>query len=256
MSKHPYFFITLKAGIGRTFQEAEIALTSSKSLKEQINPTDSPQETFAKIRQTLSEKRYAISQYLGPTLEEKTDSMYTLKQSVDLDVSQTLRDQQNIIDTYGRDSPANQALQRQIEKRCLDQTTGAFTHFGYHFTIARDINNHRHHPSSQTNISRYRIIIDGNDMHYWNDQVGYDTVTERLRLIGLTIVSATRKTTPERVGDLVFRQPLVSRMHGSAGDEFFLDMYSQSDYIETVIHRLFDKIYLAQLETNKNLYKS
>ncbi len=242
------FLISLKAGIGKTFQEAELALNEAKKSKEKIFSTDSLQQALAKIEQNIRTRNYAISSYTGPTLETKTDSLYTLKHSVEFDVLQTMTALEKVLQTYSTDSLAYRALCEQIEKRCLDSTTQALTPFGYNFKLSTQIDQHRHHPSSEQHIARYRIIIDGNDMHYWNDTIGYDAVTERLKVIGQTLVNSTRKTTPERVGDLVFRPPLVSRMHGSAGDEFFIDMYSQPEYIEPVIYRLFDKIYAAQYD--------
>ncbi|GEM_PF-6554378 len=243
-----HFIIGLKAGIGKTFQEAELALTDTKKKKEKINSHDTLLEALVKIEQNIHARNYAISHYTGPTLEIKTDSLYTLKHSVDFDVLQTMTSLEKVLQKYGPESLAYHTLFEQIEKRCLDHTTSALTPFGYHFKLATEIDPHRHHPSSEQHIARYRIIVDGNDMHYWNDTVGYDAVTDRLKLIGQTLVNSTRKTTPQRVGDLVFRPPLVSRMHGSAGDEFFIDMYARPEHIEPVIYRLFDKIYAAQYE--------
>ncbi len=246
-----HLIIGLKAGIGKTFQEAELALTDAKKKKEKINPHDTPSEALAKIELNINSRNYAISYYTGPTLEIKTDSLYTLKHSVEFDVLQTMTSLEKVLQNYGKNSLAYRSLSEQIEKRCLDSTTQALTPFGYNFKLSTEIDHHRHHPSSEQHIARYRVIIDGNDMHYWNDTIGYDAVTERLKVIGQTLVNSTRKTTSQRVGDLVFRPPLVSRMHGSAGDEFFIDMYSQPEHIESVIYRLFDKIYAAQYEVEQ-----
>ncbi len=243
------FIIGVKAGIGRTFEEAEEALKQTKNLKEKISSQDSIPNALQKIHHTLLSKQYAFIRYEGPSLATKNDSLYTLRQTVDFDVFQTITNLNKVLQQYGENSLAYRAVSHQIEKRCIDDSTTALTPFGYHFKIAHEINPHRNLHSNVDNIYRYRVIVDANDMHFWNDKLGYDKVSAQLNIIGKTLVQSTRKTTPERVGDLIFRPILVSRMHGSAGDEFFLDLYCPEDSIKPLVERVLDKIYSTQLES-------
>lgn len=237
--------ISLGAGIGTTFQEAEAALHQAKTKKEQLCPTDDISLSLAKIQANITSKNYAIAKYVGPHLEDLPDSAYTSQGKVGDQVQKTITNLDQIKNNYGEDSPAYKIIFNMIHDQCYDFNTGTLTPFGYHFKLATAEN----HP---TKLKRYCIIVDANDMHYWNSKVGYDRVTQALSLIGQTLASSVRKNDNNRLGDLVLRPTLISRTHGSAGDEFLIDMYAPEDAINSIITRLFDNVYKAQLkETEK-----
>lgn len=62
----------------------------------------------------------------------------------------------------------------------------------------------------------YYILIDLDNLHYWNEKLGYNEVDQRIGIIGKEILKSIRHS-KDRVADV-----LGHRLNESAGDEFLI----------------------------------
>lgn len=251
----------LKAGIGRNFVEAEIAMNHAKSLKEKIEETDRPQEATTKVIHQHQEGRYAIA--------FKNDSD-TIDDGIDFkkeEVSRTLQEEVEKAITglnfyeqkYGKESQEYQIYSQMIESISFDPSTKALTPFGYYFKRQTEREKNLDLPEG---VEHFVILIDANDMHYWNSKVGYQGVDKHLYAIGKALVEAARtketgldhrkRRAENQSGmlDLVSKVPseLVIRTNGSNGDEFLVDLYCREQDVVNVVKRLFDAAYKKQMD--------
>lgn len=243
----------VKAGIGRNFAEAEAALKAAQNLKEIIEETDAPQTALGKIIAKYLSQDYAIVLYdksLKISLSADSDNQELLSQ-----VQQIIDCSKDIEETYGKNSKAYKVLQKIIENFSFDPATKALTPFGY-------LLNTSPLESLPSWAERFFILIDVNDMHYWNSQVGYEKVSRYLKIIGQTLVKSTRSRqdslSPEIIQKRRFDTGLpdlvVSRLHGDASDEFLIDLYCKKTDVVKIAERLFDSIYREQKKLYQNCF--
>lgn len=242
------FILGLKAGIGHNLCEAEQAMNGAKLKKEKIVETDSVEVAKQKIEAIIAVGVYPIKVYDGPPLAELPNTALIRR------VTASLTRLQSIEQEYGTSSPAYHALKAEIGQQCTDPATLALTPFGYTFLQVEN-------PSlvAASILDRHIILIDANNMHYWNDKMGYDKVSARLNAIGRALVQATRtmklqesyddtdkRNITAMSPDLVVREGYVNRTHGTAGDEFIVDLFCRKDDVLTITHRLFQQAYAEQ----------
>lgn len=240
-----YFRVGLAAGIGATINQAESALHAAKDLKKDLLDSDSREVARETVEEAITQGRYAIRTFregdLLCDLVEPND--HALINKVGKAVN-TLRDLER---RYGRNSVAYQAAYDLLNDHARDDGTGALTPFGY------VLHSFLHPIAVPDGHQSLKVIVDANDMHYWNANVGYEAVTHHLQAIGAALVHDTRTISagesPEQrsvsVSDMVSRRA-VTRTHGSAGDEFMIDLICPTEKAEDVVKRLFTAAYTAQ----------
>lgn len=255
----------LKAGIGRNFAEAESALNRAKELKVGLNSSLSPQEAIAKIMEQKAEGIYPIYFYQNdlPGLEERDFKKEEVIKELVNEVDEAVEDLRFYEEKFGRDSDEYQRYARKVKRNSYDPSTQALTPFGYQFKLAVE----RKNPSAlPEGMEHFVILIDANDMHYWNDKVGYQGVDKHLYVVGKSLVETARtkeaglgteKRRPENqtgIKDLVSKVPkeLVIRTNGSNGDEFLVDLYCRKEDVVNIVKRLFDATYKAQTDLYHN----
>jgi len=245
------FIIGVKAGIGRSFAEAQAAMTKAKKTTGRIKENDSFEVARTKVLSRINAKDYDICVYL-PEIDLFPDvSLVKGIEVLESNVTKSIADMERVEAQYGKNSIAYDALQTQIGMQSLDPATGALTPFGYLFQQKFRVND----PTSGA-VERFVIYVDANDMHYWNRAVGEEVVDVHLAAIGRALVKGTRQTTSasgtgwESIRKFDAGIPdqvcYVSRTHGSAGDEFLVDLYCREEDVIKVVNRLFDTIYREQ----------
>nr|AQS33911.1 hypothetical protein [uncultured archaeon] len=245
------FIISVKAGIGRSFAEAQAAMSKAKKTTDRIEETDSFEVARTKVLSRINVRDYDICVY-HPEIDLFPDiSLVKGIEMLESNVAKSIADLESVELEYGKNSLAYDALQTQIGMQSLDPATGALTPFGYLFQQKFRVNT----PTSGA-VERFVIYVDANDMHYWNRAVGEEVVDVHLAAIGRALVKGTRQTTSASgTGWQAIRQfdagipdqvCYVSRTHGSAGDEFLVDLYCREEDVNKVVTRLFDTIYREQ----------
>jgi len=224
------FIIGLSVGIGNSVTEAQIALKKAKSLKEKV--------TKGKPIKVRFNGDYCISTYKG---EPQNDELIHLE---DLE-----KDTKKLNKWKEKDAEAYNDILELIERKKIDDSTGALTPYGYQFELRsiseKEMKEHEKIPK------RKILFFDGNNMHHWNDLAIYDEVTKHLSAIGTGLKNDTHKVeTGERYSDLVTRinenNPLVHRIHGSAGDEFVVNVRCAENQLVPLAERLIKSSYIAQ----------
>jgi hypothetical protein len=242
------YILGLKAGIGRSFKEAEIALNKANALKENLLPTDTPEEANRKIGQRIQSGDYAIVQYCGEQIANVQD--ITLEKTV----FGSLKRLNLIKSRYGDDTEAYKFFKEEQEDRSHDPSTGALTPFGYIMHQMFD-----YFEELPTGVERFLILADVNDMHYWNAVSGYEDVSLHLAAIGKSLVKSSRtslkvyertnkriKVPRVKVPDRVVKPRYVTRTHGDAGDEFLIDLHCRQQDVIKIVKRFFDRAFQAQ----------
>lgn len=252
------FTVGLKAGIGTSFEKAEAALKRASELKEQISEDDVFEVARDKVLRNINDNKYAIVLYEGEEILNEENVNPEEEEELETRVRRSIDDLGAVKNEYGEHSLAYEALENQINERSSDPTTGALTPFGYLLKQQTQVIKPKELPEG---IEHFYILIDANDMHYWNDKKTYGEVTRHLKAIGQALVEAARtkeKPTPEveerrsfqsRTIDLVSMSPrLVTRTHGSAGDEFLIDLYCKKEDVKNIVTRFIDCAYAKQEE--------
>lgn len=255
------FILGIKAGIGRTFNEAEIAMFQAKELAEGITDDDSLETAKEKVDLMVRSKRYAIHLYDGtevrPVME---DLSLSSRKALENEVEETILSLNRIEKEYGFNSLAYKTINQMVRLRSVDQTTGTLTYYGYLLQLKKG----PERAAAVNGSQLFQVLVDCNYMHYWNSKVGYNNVTDKITVVGNALVQSTRtppflnlgqqnktgtgqdkrqKRKSDRYPDLV---TLVTRTHGSAGDEFLIDLYCPADLIVPVVNRVFDTVYSKQ----------
>lgn len=98
----------------------------------------------------------------------------------------------------------------------------------------------------------YYILFDLDDLHEWNNKLGYTEVDKYIEVIGKTIKTNLRHEklieSKERIADIVGH-----RLNESAGDEFLIFVPAEHheknlEKLKTIAIRLLEKIYEKQIE--------
>ncbi len=205
----------------------------------------------------IRDRRYAIHLYADEPLKS-TDPTHDTVLGKAQKAVELLRCVQ---EEYGADSIAVQALYELINDHTWDHMTGALTSFGHAFTSLR-----RGPVQLPPEYEHFNVFIDANDMHYWNEHggttdasgkiilCGTEDVDRHLKAIGYALVHGARMERKDADNDhpqfrpsldLVARRS-VTRTHGSAGDEFVVDLYCPRVNVVNVVERLFDRVYAEQ----------
>lgn len=102
----------------------------------------------------------------------------------------------------------------------------------------------------------YYILFDLDDLHGWNNKLGYTKVDKRIAMIGKVIMENIRHQNlyshKKRVADVVGH-----RLNESAGDEFLIFVPSKHTKrnlkeVRKIAERLIERIYEVQLSLNKS----
>lgn len=101
--------------------------------------------------------------------------------------------------------------------------------------------------------SGYYILFDLDDLHEWNQKLGYSQVDKYIEETGKAIVSNIRQREGKLISDVVGH-----RLNESAGDEFLIFIPSEEsdeklEEIKNMTKRIIDKIDEAQLKIPKTL---
>ena len=215
------WLVGTSVGIGRTKNEAERALMDVKKNK------PFPEEVI----NSYNNDNYLnnlIQTYQGPTLEDEPN------QDVIDKVSRT-KERLNKI----KDEDSKEIFLEQIKDDCFDSKTGVLTPFGYHLS------------KKDEGEDKFYLLMDCNDMHYWNDAKSYEQVDERLKSIGASLNSNVRHY---RTNDLVAqRDPKkVQRMNGSTGDEFLVELHCREEDVQEIAKRLLKAVHQDQYDVAYN----
>ncbi len=252
------FILNVKAGIGRSFHEAEAALNQAKALKEKIKDSDTPQVARDKVLAKIRTREYAIVLYAGDPLRTSGTVDFKAQEALEKDVADALADMNALRREYGFGSSACLRYERRIKSQSHDAATGALTPFGYVLQQQQQPN-----VPMPPGMERFYILIDANDMHYWNndDKAGYEDVTRHINAIGRGVVKGTRHEMvegshdPRRkldagISDKVLK-PETVRTHVTAGDEFLIELWCREQDVVRITQRLFERVYAEQ----RNLYE-
>lgn len=248
------YVIGISAGIGRSFAEANAALKVAKENKLDISGCQ-PEEAISLIKEAFELGHYSIHLYDGPPKRSKP--VFKEIDSLEKDLEEDLVFLDDVKERYGAKSLAYDALESMVKKRKHDPLTGALSPYGYLFKKKTE----KIPISFPNGIEHFTVLIDGNNMKYWNDHFEYNDVSAHLAALGQALVKGVRKGGEKHKGkysvekkldagvpDLVLRPGFVTRTHGSAGDEFVLDLYCKEEDVVNVVKRLFDQTYAAQKE--------
>lgn len=246
MKKDLEYIISLSAGIGRSFREAEDMLSLAKQRKNIINPIISLDEN-AKSSLSLINEPYNICIYdeNRPYIKSDLFSKELIDDAID-SVSRHFK--------YDDNTDVQKDIDAEIRKRCFDFGTGTYTPYGH--LIAKMID--------EENNDGLIMFLDGDDMHYWN-YYNYHDVSRHINAIGKSlmeslIIGNTKNITyPRRMEDDVMSRPdislrhgYVNRLHSSAGDEFLIELFCDSSDLVRISEKIIRNAYQAQLD----MYKS
>src|SRR3989339_244005 len=234
------FVLGLKAGIGRTFAQAETAMFQAKELAEKILDSDPLDLAKQKVQEALNSQKYAITLFSENTpLLTPTES--SEEEIIRLKVMVNLHRLGEIERKYGLHSLAYDSFVDCLNSFSVDSATNTFTPFGYlRYLIENDLLRY-----NTRREDHFLVLVDCNSMHYWNSQYGFDTVTQHINFVGNALAATTRKNPRDYSRDLV---TLVTRTHGSAGDEFLVDMYCPPENILTAVSSIFNRVYTTQFK--------
>lgn len=230
------FIIGISVGIGSNITEAQLALKEAKLRKEEVI-ADKP----IKIR---FNGHYPIAAYAGESMHDKIVTLDDLKS--DLKILKKYKDISGIYNDF----------LKVIEGKKVDKNTGTLTPYGYQLELLKimeyEKNEHKRR-GYENDHQRQILFFDCNDMHHWNNLTIYDEVTEHIVEIGKALGSKTHNIEPgDRKSDLVTRvmedNPLVHRLHGSAGDEFIVNVRCPEDKLVPLAERLIQGAYIAQMD--------
>jgi GGDEF domain-containing protein len=199
--------LRISAGIGRNIVEAEQGLKEAKKHKHEG-------------------LYYNIVLYEGESLKENADPPQA--------VENYLRLEQKLSNLNDKQSLQN------LESLKYDEKTGLLNRVGYNIEIEKLKRKGDYLPDE-----RYVILLDGDDMHYLNQQFTYDTVDEYLKVIGAALKKQTDfETDSEKRARNV--DVLVNRKNDSAGDEFIINIRCSAESIASVAQRYVKAMYAAE----------
>ena len=237
------FIIGMKVGIGETPDEASLAvLKQASQLKEKVNDSDLPESVLQKTVAKHTQQDYSIARYDGPEVEIDPE-IEEARERLSARVKESIDRLATIERKYGKDELAYTYLRDEVRTKEIDKDTGCLTPFGYQFQIQT-----QESERIPEGMKRFYLMFDGNDMHYWNEKADYNDVTAHLHLMGRTLKESTRgKKRPEDKTrqDLVGR---VTRTHGSAGDEFLVDIICKESDIMKITTRIMKEVYQTQID--------
>jgi len=227
------YVIGVAVGIGKSIAEAEYSLFEAKKIKKadkkRLKDRDNPP--------------YFVKLYEG---DKKPDR----KTKIDPRVVDYLKLSKFLEEKGSEYIPY---LEKIVK---IDPGTSALTILGYRLEQDKRENelNEKRKPRKG---ERYFVLFDLNDVHDWNEKgASYASVTRHINVIGRALVENCR-TKKNGYSDFVaqIKDPLVTRKHGDAGDEFMVDLYCPKKYVKGVVERLINTIYKAQKDqfySNKN----
>ena len=191
------------------------------------------EETVAAMRiakKIKGEEKYNIKIYKGERLRSKLHEVFKQRAKEYFELSNALtNDQKKILENFS----------------LRDPLTGLLNKIGFVLKLEElkrlGIN------------SGYYILFDLDDLHYWNQKIGYSKVDKYIEEIGKVIISNIRQRDNKLMSDLVGH-----RLNESAGDEFLIFIPSEEskeklEKIKTMTKRIIDKINEAQLKIPKTL---
>ena|SRR3989344_4126853 len=191
------------------------------------------EETVAAMRiakKIKGEEKYNIKIYKGERLRSKLHEVFKQRAKEYFELSNALtNDQKKILENFS----------------LRDPLTGLLNKIGFVLKLEElkrlGIN------------SGYYILFDLDDLHYWNQKIGYSKVDKYIEEIGKVIISNIRQRDNKLMSDLVGH-----RLNESAGDEFLIFIPSEEseeklEEIKIMSKRIIDKINEAQLKIPKTL---
>ncbi|MBI2208434.1 hypothetical protein HYU50_02980 [Candidatus Woesearchaeota archaeon] len=225
------FILGLSVGIGDSIKEAQEALKNAKSLKETVE-----EGKPIKIR---FNGPYSIAQYSGSPLLDEAMALKELETDL------------GILNSHSGNPRVYADMLTLIEGKRYDHSTGTLTPYGYQFQLEQSVERER---SEYGRTQQRRLLFfDCNDMHHWNDLTDYDEVTRHIAAIGRALSHNSRNERQEtRDRDLVTRvmqnDSLVQRIHGSAGDEFLVNVRAPKDKLVLIAEKLIKSAYKTQMD--------
>ena len=225
------FILGLSVGIGSSVKEAQTALKTAKSLKEKIEEGEPIKIRF--------NGPYSIAQYSGDPLLDEAVALEELKADLE------------ILNIYSGNPRIYADMLKLIEGKRYNYSTGTLTPYGYQLQlkqiVEREITKYGRAPQRQL------LFFDCNDMKHWNDLTDYDEVTRHIAVVGSALNHNSRNEGRDnRDVDLVTRvlqnDYLVQRIHGSAGDEFLVNVRAPQKRLVTIAKKLIKSAYKAQMD--------
>jgi GGDEF domain-containing protein len=235
--KSEEFIIGLSVGIGFSLNEAQEALKIAKKGKEKVVEGEA-------IR---IDGPYNIAIYKGTPLPDKAISLDEVTRDL------------TILNKYTGET--YQDMLKLIEGKKIDSLTGTLTPYGYFIEL--DLIRKAEEKVYKRTPKRNILLFDGDNMKHWNETYNYEEVTEHLIQIGKALNEHTHKIiSGDRKSDLILRTnkseleeiadgSLVHRKHGTAGDEFIINLRAPYDKLVPIAERLIREAYLAQLRLYK-----
>ncbi len=220
--------ITLSGGIGRSVKEAELALKKAKKRKK-------------------DKLKYNVAIYIGNRLRD--DSFINKEYK---EIYNAISDLERKIELLSNEKERSELKEYmdKIKKIYYDPKTKLLTELGYYAEIKNKNNSHG-----------FYILLDGDNMHEWNDKIGYKNVDLFLSSIGQGILESLRHYKDGNNREIDY---LAKRMHNSAGDEFLIwintDINNEEDYIKkssNIVKRIIDSCYYKESLVSykeKNIY--
>ena len=245
----------VKVGWGGNFAEADLAIKDATKLKIELNDaTDNIESAITKVELSYKEGNEAISMYNGDPIKDNPDfKSKKVMTELKAQVKRTERDLKELEKTYGENSTAFQLYAARVQEESYDASTGALTAFGR--VLKQTELEGKEIPDG---MKRFTLLVDANNMHFWNDKIGYTNVDRHLYSIGASIITATRTSqqdldTHERSADtqdLVSLIPneFVTRTNGSTGDEFMVDLICREEDLMPISQRIVAQCYKDQLK--------
>ena len=232
MSYKGPFILGVSVGIGSSITEAQEALLkNAKSLKETVEEGKPIQIRF--------NGPYSIAQYSGVPL---LDEAVALKEfEADLE----------ILNTHSGNPKVYADMLELIKGKRYDHSTGTLTPYGYQFQLKQIVERERSEYGRTP--QRQLLFFDCNNMHYWNELTNYDEVTRHIAAVGSALSHNSRNKGRENMDrDLVTRvmqnDSLVQRIHGSAGDEFLVNVRAPKDKLVIIAEKLIKSAYQSQMD--------
>ena len=225
------FILVLSVGIGSSVKEAQTALKTAKSLKEKVEESEPIKIRF--------NGPYSVAQYSGVPLLDEAVALEELEADLE------------ILNAHSGNSQVYADMLKLVEGKRYDHSTGTLTPYGYQFQlkqiVEREITKYGRAPQRQL------LFFDCNDMKYWNDLTDYDGVTRHIAAVGSALSHNSRNKGRENMDrDLVTRvmqnDSLVQRIHGSAGDEFLVNVRAPKDKLVIIAEKLIKSAYQAQMD--------
>ena len=226
------FILGISVGIGNSIKESQEALLkNAKSLKETVE-----EGKPIKIR---FNGPYSIAQYSGDPLLDEVVAMKELEADLE------------ILNTHSGNPKVYADMLKLTEGKKYDHSTGTLTPYGYQFQLKQIVE--REQSVYRRTPKRQLLFFDCNDMHHWNDLTDYDEVTRHIAAVGSALSHNSRnKGRGNRDRDLVTRvmqnDSLVQRIHGSAGDEFLVNVRAPNDKLVIIAKKLIKSAYQNQME--------